>query len=133
MWQRNNGQGESNILQNQFTAYLVTALQWRKIGYLRKLTRLGACEFPIDFDGSLGQVLKIHEENTFTIEQSVLDSIVLLQALNQLKKRDRYIFLAHALGERNFEELAAELGLTYKGVSTAYYRAIRKLEENCEV
>lgn len=129
MWQRNNGQGESNILHNQFTHYLINALQWRKIGYLKKLPRLGSREIPIDFDGSLGQVLKNREENTFTIEQP-LDSIALAQALSRLKERDRYVLLARALEGRDFEELAAELGLTYKGVSTVYYRAIRNLKES---
>ena len=38
---RNNGQGEDNILQNQFTTYLVTAIRWQKIAYLKKRTKLG--------------------------------------------------------------------------------------------
>ena len=38
---RNNGQGEDNILQNQFTTYLMTAIRWQKIAYLKKRTKLG--------------------------------------------------------------------------------------------
>ena len=51
------------------------------------------------------------------------------QALCQIGKRDRYIFYAHVLDERTFTELAAELGLTYKGVTAAYYRVIYKIRE----
>ena len=57
------------------------------------------------------------------------DTIGLEQALCQIGKRDRYIFYAHVLDERAFTELAAELGLTYKGVTAAYYRVIYKIRE----
>ena len=51
------------------------------------------------------------------------------QILRQIEKRDRYIFYAHVLDERTFTELAAELGLTYKGVTAAYYRVIHKIRD----
>lgn len=62
-------------------------------------------------------------------ESLALDSIALAQALEQLSERDRRIFLAQAMGNHSFEELAAELGLGYKGVAAAYYRAIQKLKQ----
>lgn len=52
---RNNGQGEDNILQNQFTTYLVTAIRWQKIAYLKKRTKLGAHELSTDFDSAFCQ------------------------------------------------------------------------------
>lgn len=55
---RNNGQGEDNILQNQFTTYLVTAIRWQKIAYLKKRTKLGTHELPTDFDSAFARMLE---------------------------------------------------------------------------
>ena len=51
------------------------------------------------------------------------------EALQQLSQRDRYIFLAHALYQRDFGDLASELGLTYQGAATAYHRARKKIKD----
>lgn len=129
MWQRNNGHGEANILQNQFTAYLVTAIRWRKITYLRKCTKLGTHELCTDFDGAFIRLLDAKEENTASLEQPVLESIALAQALSKITDRERYIFLARTLDQRSFNELAVELGLGYKGVAAIYYRTLQKLKK----
>ena len=39
MWQKNNGKSETEILQNQFTAYLATAVQRRRNDYLQQMDR----------------------------------------------------------------------------------------------
>ena len=44
MWQRNNGIGEINILQNQFTKYLMTAIELDKAKYLDKQSKRGVRE-----------------------------------------------------------------------------------------
>ena len=49
-----------------------------------------------------------------------------------LTERDRYVLFARALAERSFEELAAELGLSYKGIAAVYSRAIQKLKKEME-
>lgn len=128
MWRRNSGQGEVNILQNQFTAYLVTAIRWRKITYLRKRTKLGRRELPTNFDSEFTQALETLEENLTTLEQPVLESIALAQALGRITDRERYVLFARVLEERSFNDLAAELGLEYKGAAAIYYRAIQKLK-----
>lgn len=128
MWQKNNGQGENNILQNQFTAFLVTAIRWQKSAYLKKRANLGKHELPTDFDSAFAQSLEAMAENTFTVEQPVLDSIALVRALGQLSDRERYVFFARVLEERSFDDLAAELGIGYKGVAAIYYRTIQKLK-----
>ena len=48
MGHKNNGQGENNALQNQFTAYLQTALRRRKRDYMDKLLRVNKREIPVD-------------------------------------------------------------------------------------
>ena len=57
------------------------------------------------------------------------DAIGLEQNRRQMVKRDRYIFYARVRVERTFSEWAAELGLTYKGVTAAYYRVIHKIRD----
>lgn len=126
---KNNGQGEDNILQNQFTAYLVTAIRWRKSTYLKKRVRIEQYEFSSDFDNAFVQDLGTPEETAASLEQLALDSIILTQALGQISDRERYIFFARALERRSFQDLALELGLGYKGVTAIYYRALKKLKK----
>ena len=127
---RNNGQGEDNILQNQFTTYLMTAIRWQKIAYLKRRTRLGTHELPTDFDSAFAQMIEVQGKSTVSVEQSVLDSLMLVQALGQISGRERHIFFARALEKRSFDDLASELGMGYKGVAAAYYRTIQKLKKN---
>lgn len=119
---RNNGCGESNILQNQFTAYLMTAVKRRKAAYLAAQDRLASHEISVDpvelYSGG---------ETEPDQEDFLLESATLAHALAQLGERDRYILLSRVLQGQDFEILAKELGLSYKGVTTAYYRVLRKL------
>ena len=49
MWQRNSGQKESDILQNRFTSYLVTAIQRRKWDYINQQNRLQQLEVSTEY------------------------------------------------------------------------------------
>lgn len=84
---RNNGQGEDNILQNQFTTYLVTAIRWQKIAYLKKRTKLGTHELPTDFDSAFAQMLETQGTSAASVEQPVLDGLMLAQVLGQISVR----------------------------------------------
>ena len=59
----------------------------------------------------------------------LFENDALEEALQKLSQRDRYIFLAHALYQRDFGDLASELGLTYQGAATAYHRARQKIKD----
>lgn len=117
---KNNGQGEENILQNQFTRYLIRAIRRDKGKYLKKQSSVEIREISRD---------SCVNEPCFGPELPVFELVALEQALSEIKDRDRYIFFARVLDERSFEELAAELGLGYKGVSAAYYRTVQKLRQ----
>ena len=123
---RNNGQGEYNILQNQFTRYLKTAIQRRKIDLFRIRSRVCDHECFDDFWQDIPGLITV---DVYFNSPTQFDTIGLEQILRQIEKRDCYIFYAHVLDERTFTELAAELGLTYKGVTAAYYRVIYKIRE----
>ena len=48
-------------------------------------------------------------------------------ALRLIKERERYILLARVIDEKDFDEIGAEIGLTYKGTAAIYYRTLAKL------
>ena len=52
MHTRNDGKGENNVLQNEFTAYLSLAVVRRKKDLLRKRERLQRHELSTDFQDS---------------------------------------------------------------------------------
>lgn len=129
MFTPNDGIGESNVLQNQFTAYLVTAVHRKKIQYLQTKTRRTWNELPLNI-----------EENRweFQVEQDMLPRLPLLeqlehrellQALERLKEREIRILTMKVLDERSFQEIADETGISYKTVSSIYYRLIQKLRD----
>lgn len=50
---RNDGKGESNVIQNQFTVYLVSALRRKNRGVLQVWMRVSENEFSVDFQDCL--------------------------------------------------------------------------------
>lgn len=129
MWERNDGKSESNILQNQFTAYLVTAIRRSKIQYLRAKAKLHQYELSLELDDY---------RREFQTEPDLLDQLPLLaqledrrlqSALEQVKERDLYILFSRVLEERSFVELADELGIGYKAVTAIYYRLVNKIKK----
>ena len=133
MWQKNNGKSETEILQNQFTAYLATAVQRRRNDYIQQLNRRQQTEsltdgFPFMPECSIEQDMLLGLPVLMQIEDSVL-----FQALKELSERERYIFLERTLAGKSFEMLAQETGLGYKGVSAVYYRTVQKIKKKTEV
>ena len=133
MWQKNNGKSETEILQNQFTAYLATAVQRRRNDYIQQMNRRQQTEsltdgFPFMPECSIEQDMLLGLPVLMQIEDSIL-----FRALKELSERERYIFLERTLEGKGFEMLAQETGLSYKGVSAVYYRTIQKIKKKTEV
>ena len=128
MRKQNDGKSADDILQNQFTAYLVTAVKRRKALYIRKKIQQQA-ESPLelcDFDMSL------QADTDLLTGFSLLEQIenpMLHLALIQARERERYIFLTRILEERSFSELAEELGISYKATTHSYYRFIERIRK----
>lgn len=128
MWNKNKGQTEDEILQNRFTAYIMTAIQRRRKDYVQQMLK------NIEIAGLLDA---IQADNTFDLEGDAftdlplmmkIENEELLQSLQQLGERERYVFLNRALEAKSFEMLSLELGLIYKGVTAIYYRAMQKIK-----
>lgn len=128
MHKQNDGKSADDILQNQFTAYLVTAVKRRKALYIRKKVQQQA-ESPLelyDFDMSL------QGDTDLLTGFSLLEQIenpMLHLALMQARERERYIFLTRILEERSFSDLAEELGISYKATTHSYYRFIERIRK----
>ncbi|OUO72500.1 sigma-70 family RNA polymerase sigma factor [Anaeromassilibacillus sp. An250] len=127
MWHRNDGASEANIIQNKFTAYLITAVANRKAAYMNKLK---AHRRAMEFLERCGAEVETYAE--FNLDEGLplmeqIENPLLLQALLQIKDWERHILLARLLDERSFIELSKNLGVSYKAVSNSYYRLILKL------
>lgn len=129
MWERNDGKSESNILQNQFTAYLLTAVRRCRIQYLRAKARQYQYELSLELDDYRMQMRTEPDllERLPVIAQ--LEDHRLQSTLEQVKECDLYILFARALEGRSFVELSEELGIGYKAVAAIYYRMVAKIKK----
>ena len=139
MFLRKGSGGDGSLLQNQFTAYLVRAVRRRKKEILRAQMNQQERELYVDLEEYFYALSApeapleelVHDEPT-SFDDMYFENKKLERALWQLSERDRYVLFARALAERSFEELAAELGLSYKGIAAVYSRAIQKLKKEME-
>lgn len=129
MSMRNDGSDPINAIQNRFTAYLITAAKRKKYQYIQKKIRQSACE--VSIDDAFSSDLWPEEVDMLAglPPLAQMENQRLLQILIGLTDRERYVLLAHILDERQFDELAKELGLGYKGVTAVYYRALQKVQK----
>lgn len=128
MWIRNGGKSDNDILQNQFTAYLTVATHRTKMEYMEQLIVDLKCVETLEAISN-GEYVKEDQEMSNLPIIMQLENQMLLEALQELGERERYVFLNRALGEKSFERLSIELGLTYKGAAAIYYRAIQKIRQ----
>lgn len=129
MWQKNNGKSETEILQNQFTAYLATAVQHRLGEYIQQISRQQQTEFVTEvIEDSQKEDVEKDMLSELPLSMQLEDS-ALIHALKEVNDRERHIFFARVLDERSFESLAEEMGLGYKGVAAIYYRTIQKIKK----
>lgn len=129
MWQRNNGKEEVEKLQNRFTAYLVTAVRRKRTAYMNQRNKLIQTEYAAEGDNWTHQAGVYHDMFEELPLLMHLENDRLFYALKYLNERERYIFLERVLNEVSFEELAVELGLSYKGVAAIYYRTVQKIKK----
>ncbi len=130
MWKRNDGKSEPDILQNQFTAYLATAVRRQRMQYIRSKSVRMSREIPIE---------RWENQSVLQIDSDMLERLPLLQkmenqglqsAIKEMKDRERYIFLERVLADKKIAELSLELGMEYKSVATTYYRAVGKIRRH---
>ena len=132
MWGRNEGQSRSDILQNRFTAYVTTAIRRQRNAYIQKLNEKSLMESIVEYeqvDSAYSEEEQIFAELPLLMQ---LENVALLGALKGLTEQERHLFLSRVLDGKDFDALAAEYGMQYKGVTTAYYRIIKKIRKLME-
>lgn len=133
MWQRNQGRSEEDILQNQFTAYVSTAVQRMRKRYIwQLLQRRNAEQLAEDVLSEFlpGELRQTEQDMLRGLPLDMqMENDALFLALKALSQRERHIFLARVLDQKEFEELGQELGLSYKGAAAVYYRALQKIRK----
>lgn len=121
MFNRNNGSDEHDILQNQFTAFLTTAVSNARIDYLRvRIRRLQRELITEEYE------LLFSQETDYI--ETFSENDALYHAMQEIKEKECYVVLARIIDEKGFDEIANELGVGYKAVAAIYYRAIKKLK-----
>lgn len=129
VWHRNEGQDNDDVLQNKFTAYLLSAVKRRRALYIdtalrnQKLTEMIE---PAVTDDTVGFESEFSPDAPLYM---IIQNEKLYQALFELSERERYVFFNRVLEEKSLDELAAELGLSYKGAAAVYYRAVERIRK----
>ena len=122
---RNSGANEEHIIQNRFTAYLLVALQRRKVDFLLRRYSHQQHEQPVEAINtayaSICQTLDLQTEYA-----------ALMRLLVTLPERERTILLSRAMENRSFAELADKYHMGYKGVAAIYYRTIQRIRKELE-
>lgn len=135
VWKKYEDQTRDEVLQNRFTAYLTSAVNRQRAAYIDKQICLQSIINIINID------LSNVEDESFDLETEALKSFPMhLQIQNEdlflsiaeLSERERYVFFNRALGELSLDEMAAELGISYKAVASVYYRTIQKLKRKMQ-
>ena len=125
----NDGKDEANMVQNRFTKYLVVSVHRKKSAILQGRRKIRNSESSTDDWDALPGIAVEADYAQQVSSPLDFENAALSRALAQLKERGRYIFFARVLDEKEFDDLAAELGMKYKGVAAAYYRAIEKIRK----
>lgn len=120
MHYKNDGSDAVNALQNQFTAYLTMAVRRARSQYVRSKIRRFQMELAMEEIGYLS--ISVTDET-----DKLADVEALLMAMKAISERERYVLLARVIDGKDFGAIAADLGMSYKGAASVYYRTIVKL------
>ena len=125
MYKRNSGLEDREILQNQFTAYVKRAVHNRRIRFQQDESRNSKAEISL-------MAIEMYSCDSHDGIASFLERESLRQALVEIQDRERYIILARVLDGKSVEEIATELGLSYRAVTSILYRCKQKLRQLLE-
>ena len=128
VWKNYEDQTRDEVLQNRFTAYVSSAVYRRRAVYIDKLNQLRNF-INCDLSETKDESFDLEEEalKCFPLHLRLQNEDLFL-SIAELSDQERFVFFNRALGEMSLDEMAAELGMSYKAVAAVYYRTIRKLK-----
>lgn len=106
MQYKNDGKSEEHYIQNRFTAYLQVSLRRKRIEVLAKRYDIMRHETATETN-ELFSCAQQNEDQLIHDMDVQIKCQQILQALQNMKARERYIFLARVIEERPFTELAS--------------------------
>ena len=59
----------------------------------------------------------------------MIDYEAVKNSLKVLTERERKIIILRILEDKDYSEIGKQMGLSYKGTATAFYKALKKLRE----
>ena len=98
MWQKNNGSGDANILQNRFTAYVVMAVRRRRKDYLTYSRNQYIEYLPEEMLAVLDHGMEQDMLLGFPLFAQIGNRALLI-ALKSLSEREKRVFLGRVLEE----------------------------------
>ena len=125
MYKRNNGLDDREILQNQFTAYVKRAVHNRRIRFLQSEGRNSPLETSL-------YAIEPYIYDPKDAVEAFLEQETLWRALLEIRDVERHVILARVLDGKSVEEIATELGLSYRAVTSILYRCKQKLRQLLE-
>ena len=125
MYKRNSGLEDREILQNQFTAYVKRAVHNTRIRFLQDENRSSQVEISLTD-------IEMYTCDPKDMIATFLEQEALRRALLEIRDKERYIILARVLDGKSVEEIATELSLSYRAVTSILYRCKQKLRQLLE-
>ena len=125
MYKRNSGLEDREILQNQFTAYVKRAVHNRRIRFLQDENRSSQVEISLTD-------IEMYTCDPKDVIAAFWELEALRRALLEIRDKERYVILARVLEGKSVEEIATELGLSYRAVTSILYRCKQKLRQLLE-
>ena len=118
----NNGVDEQEILQNQFTAYVKRAIRNKRIRYLSHIQKV------VKNECSLTE-LEPYIFDPCDNMQAALEMETIRCAMGLIHEKERRIIMARVVEEKSVVEIAKEMGISYRAVTSLYYRGMKKLRD----
>ncbi len=116
---------------NGHRGYLATMARNMAIDFLRKHKKEELTSLMQDLGESPDEENResriVAEDRGSRVEQQVVDSMTVKQALETLKPSERQIVSLKVLGDMTFKEIAAAMGIPMGTVTWKYQNAIKKL------
>ena len=117
---------------NGHKGYLAVIARNMAVDFLRKHKKeeLSALLQDLGQEGeedNKGSIIKLAEDKTNQVEEQVIGSMTISQALELLKPSERQIISLKVLGEMTFKEIAAAMEIPRGTVTWKYQNAIKKL------
>lgn len=118
----NSGSPENRDLQNQFAAYVKTAVMRKRSSYLKKMWQLEKREIICE-----DKLLEVQEEEDFFSCFPLMDQIEnekLAKVFKSLSQKNRRILWLRAIEGLSYQEIADRLHMNFWSVKAAYLRMV---------